>query len=312
MGREAELQLGDGTVVRYRVRDLIPVYRPQRTQLQRLLDDHYARRHPGGDFYLATSGGLNLATGGYFLWSRTRGWILLQRHRREVQTSQRLEQPATELRQVTLGRAGRGGSSPSRAEPHPAGVAAGRHEAGEAHLGAIALAVLAQLNRQGSDADDGQEAFEPSEVIDVARVEREVGGRGGGSDQQIEGSGATRLAPRRDNRGVDASIGPRRVAIERQRIEAGFGSLQAILTSCSLADIGRRVRAGGEFSHGKGADCEFHRELLGVDVIQIDHDRGVNEPLRRARSLSHEARSPGWRPDRDLLGTGRTPPAERP
>ncbi|MGA7050887.1 MAG: TM0106 family RecB-like putative nuclease, partial [Mycobacterium sp.] len=39
---EAELQLGDGTVVRYRVCDLIPVYRSQRTQLERLLDDHYA------------------------------------------------------------------------------------------------------------------------------------------------------------------------------------------------------------------------------------------------------------------------------
>ena len=39
---EAELQLGDGTVVRYRICDLIPVYRSQRPQLQRLLDDHYA------------------------------------------------------------------------------------------------------------------------------------------------------------------------------------------------------------------------------------------------------------------------------
>src|SRR5271168_4449636 len=89
-----------------------------------------------------------------------------------------------------------------------------RLEAGEAHLGAFAFAVLAWLNRQGSDADDGQEVFEPSEVIDVARVEREVGGHGGGSDQQIDGSGATCPAPRRDNRGVDAPIGPRRVAIE--------------------------------------------------------------------------------------------------
>ena len=73
MGREAELQLGDGTVVRYRVRDLIPVYRPQRTQLQRLLDDHYARRHPGGDVLWPPGRCCNLATGGYFLWSRTRG-----------------------------------------------------------------------------------------------------------------------------------------------------------------------------------------------------------------------------------------------
>jgi predicted RecB family nuclease len=39
---EAELQLGDGTVVRYRVCDLIPVYRSQRALLQQLLDEHYA------------------------------------------------------------------------------------------------------------------------------------------------------------------------------------------------------------------------------------------------------------------------------
>ncbi|WP_144207774.1 TM0106 family RecB-like putative nuclease [Mycobacterium tilburgii] len=39
---EAELRLGDGSVVRYRVRDLIPVFRSQRALLQRLLDAHYA------------------------------------------------------------------------------------------------------------------------------------------------------------------------------------------------------------------------------------------------------------------------------
>ena len=39
---EAELRLGDGSVVRYRVCDLIPVFRAQRALLQRLLDDHYA------------------------------------------------------------------------------------------------------------------------------------------------------------------------------------------------------------------------------------------------------------------------------
>jgi len=43
---EAELQLGNGTVVRYRVGDLIPVYRSRRVQLQRLLDDHYAAGTP--------------------------------------------------------------------------------------------------------------------------------------------------------------------------------------------------------------------------------------------------------------------------
>ncbi|OMC17758.1 TM0106 family RecB-like putative nuclease [Mycobacterium sp. SP-6446] len=39
---DAELRLGDGSVVRYRICDLIPVYRSQRALLQRLLDEHYA------------------------------------------------------------------------------------------------------------------------------------------------------------------------------------------------------------------------------------------------------------------------------
>jgi predicted RecB family nuclease len=43
---EAELHLGDGTVVPYRVCDLIPVYRSQRAVLQRLLDEHYAAGRP--------------------------------------------------------------------------------------------------------------------------------------------------------------------------------------------------------------------------------------------------------------------------
>ncbi|KAA1250073.1 TM0106 family RecB-like putative nuclease [Mycobacterium simiae] len=42
VGPEAELQLGDGTVVHYRVDDMIPVYRTQRAALQHLLDRHYA------------------------------------------------------------------------------------------------------------------------------------------------------------------------------------------------------------------------------------------------------------------------------
>jgi predicted RecB family nuclease len=43
---EAELRLGDGSVVRYRVCDLIPVFRSQRALLQRLLDEHYAAGIP--------------------------------------------------------------------------------------------------------------------------------------------------------------------------------------------------------------------------------------------------------------------------
>ncbi|WP_113963799.1 TM0106 family RecB-like putative nuclease [Mycobacterium shimoidei] len=43
---EAELMLGDGTVLRYRVDELIPVYRAQRSRVQRLLDQHYAAEQP--------------------------------------------------------------------------------------------------------------------------------------------------------------------------------------------------------------------------------------------------------------------------
>ena len=39
---DAELHLGDGSAARYRVRDLVPVYRSQRARLQRLLDEHHA------------------------------------------------------------------------------------------------------------------------------------------------------------------------------------------------------------------------------------------------------------------------------
>jgi predicted RecB family nuclease len=43
---EAELVLGNGKAVRYRVDELIPVYSEQRARLQRLLDEHYAEGTP--------------------------------------------------------------------------------------------------------------------------------------------------------------------------------------------------------------------------------------------------------------------------
>jgi predicted RecB family nuclease len=43
---EAELVLGDGKAVGYRVDELIPVYQEQRARLQRLLDEHYAGGRP--------------------------------------------------------------------------------------------------------------------------------------------------------------------------------------------------------------------------------------------------------------------------
>jgi hypothetical protein len=60
------------------------------------------------------------------------------------------------------------------------------------------------------------------------------------------------------------------------------------LTSRSLAGIASCVRTGCELGHGNGADSEFVWELPCADLIQIDHDRRVNQAPRRTRSLSHE------------------------
>ncbi|MGV0849525.1 TM0106 family RecB-like putative nuclease [Mycolicibacterium phlei] len=43
---EVELVLGDGATARYRVDELLPVYRPRRAALQRLLDEHLASGEP--------------------------------------------------------------------------------------------------------------------------------------------------------------------------------------------------------------------------------------------------------------------------
>ncbi|HEX5144507.1 MAG TPA: TM0106 family RecB-like putative nuclease [Mycobacterium sp.] len=43
---EAELVLGDGTVTRYRIDELVPVYRGRRAELERLLDVHHASNAP--------------------------------------------------------------------------------------------------------------------------------------------------------------------------------------------------------------------------------------------------------------------------
>ena len=43
---EAELILGNGTAVRYQLDEIIPVYRPRRAELQRLLDAHFTAGQP--------------------------------------------------------------------------------------------------------------------------------------------------------------------------------------------------------------------------------------------------------------------------
>lgn len=71
-----------------------------------------------------------------------------------------------------------------------------------------------------------------------------------------------------------------RTAAGRRWPRLVVGDLDVMLARWHWPHVGAR----GELRHGKGADGGFHWELLGVDVIQIVHPRGVNEPSRRTRA----------------------------
>jgi hypothetical protein len=118
-----------------------------------------------------------------------------------------------------------------------------------------------------SDTDNLQEILNAPKVADIACVERQVSSHSGGRDQQINGSGATRLASDRGNCRVDASIRPGAVGTERQRIKCGLGPLKPILPSCPLAAVARRVRAGCQLGHGKGANRKLTGKTFRVDVL---------------------------------------------
>jgi hypothetical protein len=143
--------------------------------------------------------------------------------------------------------------------------------------------------REGSDSNDINEVFNAAEIVHVARVQRKVDGERRCGDQQVYGSGSAGFtSTRRDGR-IDTAVSPRRGAVERQRVKGGLGSLHTVLTSRPLGAVGRCVWAGCQLRHRQGADRQFGWKLPGVQMIEVDQDRGVDEALRRGSPLSHGA-----------------------
>ena len=143
--------------------------------------------------------------------------------------------------------------------------------------------------REESDANDINEVVNAAEIVHIARIKRKVAGERRCGDQQVYGSrSAGFTSTRRDGR-IDTAVSPRRGAVERQGVKRGLGSLQTVLTSRPLGAVGCCVWASCELRHRQRADRQFGWKLPGVQMIEVDQDRGVDEPLRLGSPLSHGA-----------------------
>ena len=64
-------------------------------------------------------------------------------------------------------------------------------------------------------------------------------------------------------------------AVERERVEGGFRSLQTVLASGAFVRIARGVRPGRQFGHGDRADCDLDGQSMGIERLEVDDDRRV-------------------------------------
>lgn len=139
--------------------------------------------------------------------------------------------------------------------------------------------------REESDANDINEVFNAAEIVHIARIKRKVAGERRRGDQQVDGSRSAGFTSTRGDGRIDTAVSPRRGGVERQGVKRGLGSLQTVLTSRPLGAVGCCVWAGCELR----ADRHFGWKLPGAQLIEVDQDRGVDEPLRLGSSLSHGA-----------------------
>jgi len=138
-----------------------------------------------------------------------------------------------------------------------------------------------------------EQGSQRAEVVAVAGVERQFGRERRGGNEQVDCSCSACLAPSGDNGGEDPSIGSCSLIVEGQRIEGGFGSLEAILSTATLPGIVGGVRSRRKFRQSHGADRDRDREPVRVDLVEVDDHRRVQDAALVAHSLSHEARRPG-------------------
>ena len=113
-----------------------------------------------------------------------------------------------------------------------------RHRLGHRHPHSRRVLIPgAPSSDRPSHNDDLDQASEPNEVVAVAGIERQTGGEGGGGDEEINGSGASRFPPGRGDRAEDSAVGAGRVGIERKRVKSGFGALESVLPTAALVEI---------------------------------------------------------------------------
>ncbi len=152
-----------------------------------------------------------------------------------------------------------------------------------------------------SDADDFDEFVKCLEVVGVAGVQRYPGCARSCSDKQVDCSCASCLSASCDDGGVDAAVGARCFQVERQRIESGLGSLQAVLPTCSLIGVGGGMWPRCQFGHRDCADSGFDRQLRCSEFLEVNNDRGVEESVLCA-TVSHEDGCPDRPPHRGRSG----------
>jgi hypothetical protein len=127
-----------------------------------------------------------------------------------------------------------------------------------------------KCNGRASYGYDFNKVIDPSEVVRVTRIERQMDGAGGSGYQEIDRSRASSFPTKASDCRVDSAVSARCVTIERQWVKRSFGALKTILPTASLVGIVGRVWACCELSERDGADRYLERQGPGVEAFQIN------------------------------------------
>ena len=140
-----------------------------------------------------------------------------------------------------------------------------------------------------------------AEVVRVPRIQRETESQRRRRNENVDGSRASRLPAGRGDGGVHAPVGPRRLRVERKRIEGRFRALESVLSTGTFRCVSGGVRAGRELCHADGTDGDLGWQIVRINRLQVDEDRRVDDAARP--TLRHAAEGLGPRARPDLTGT---------
>ena len=139
------------------------------------------------------------------------------------------------------------------------------------------------------DDDDLNKPFETSEVIAVARIQGQLGGQRRRCDEKVHGSCPTRFAAGRHHGRKDPAVRACGVPIEGERIKCCLGALQPVLAPTTLIGIRGRMWPSRQLRHAQRADSDGEGKLGGINPIEVDENRCVEQATLWAWLLSHEA-----------------------